>query len=542
MQVNQLESWTALRRDAGRLSKVRTETLFELEPARLSFLALEAAGVYADFSKNRIDKSALGNLLALAEQQNLTPAIRAMFIGESVNTTENRPALHTLLRASSADRDDPIQRERLEQIGAVRSRMLTLAERLRSGDCHGHGGAVIRDVVNIGIGGSHLGPQLVCEALQFEKSPDINVHFVSNVDGVDIDRIISNLNPETTLFVVASKSFTTAETLLNAHTASNWITAHFDDRAAVRAHFVALTAKPDRALAFGIDGEKVFPMWDWVGGRYSLWSAIGLAIAISIGSDGFEQLLAGANAMDGHFRNASLQENIPVMLALIGIWNTNFLDYDTLAVVPYDDRLPRLPEYLQQLEMESNGKRVSSAAEPVTFDTAPILWGGVGTNAQHAFFQHLHQGTRRTAVDFIVALKNGRSPRAHQDMLVANCIAQAEGLMRGRGNAAADGAMASTAEGVLELHRACPGNRPSTMLVVDELNPRTLGALLALYEHKTYVQAVIWGINPFDQWGVEIGKHLADSILEDLRGSGSARHDPSTEAMIARYKRAQGTP
>jgi len=537
MQVDNLPSWRALQQHAARLGTVTTEALFGLEPDRLDYLAFEAAGIYVDLSKNRVDREAVRDLLALAADRDLAQAIGAMFDGESVNVTEDRPALHTLLRASLDSGEEPLRTGRLREIGAVKEKIRSLSRCIRAGQLLGFGGAVIRNVVNIGIGGSHLGPQLVCEALRYEQTSAVNVHFVSNVDGGDIDRVLAILDPETTLFIISSKSFTTTETLLNATTARNWIQTHFKNPAANLQHFAAVTARPDRAIEFGIDEDKLFPMWDWVGGRYSLWSAIGLSIAIAVGSDEFEQLLAGAHAMDEHFRTAAPASNVPVMLALIGIWNSNFLKHDTLAIVPYDDRLTHLPEYLQQLEMESNGKRVTLGGLPVNYDTAPIIWGGVGTNVQHAFFQLLHQGTRNSAIDFIVSMTNSRSDRAHQDMLIANCIAQAEGLMLGRNGSAPAGAAGNTGTLGLGPHRACPGNRPSTMIVLDELGPRTFGALLALYEHKTYVQAVLWNINPFDQWGVEIGKQLADSILQEFRENQSARHDPSTNALIARYRK-----
>ncbi len=536
MKVNDLGSWRALEQDADRLRDERIETQFELDAARLDYLCLEAAGIYLDLSKHLVDRPVVAKLLNLARERKLGRAIDAIFAGEPVNLTEDRPALHTLLRASDSDTTDPAQARRASQIANVRRKMNDFAARINDGDLTGHDGATIRDVVNIGIGGSYLGPQLVCDALRYDRNPDINVHFVSNVDGGDLDGVLASLAPESTYFVVASKSFTTAETLLNARSASAWIQKRFNDPNATRAHFAAVTAAPDRAVEFGVDPDNVFPMWDWVGGRYSLWSAIGLPIAAGIGADGFGRLLAGARSMDEHFRTVAPERNLPVMLALIGIWNNNFLGCGTLAVAPYDDRLQRLPEYLQQLEMESNGKRITLDNEEAEYATAPVLWGGVGTNAQHAFFQQLHQGNRRTATDFILFLTHQRAPRAHHDMLIANCIGQAEGLMRGRLRARLTDIESPNAAVDLPAHRETPGNRPSTMIVAETLTPETLGALLALYEHKTFVQGVIWDIDSFDQWGVELGKNLANSILTELREASPASHDASTSALLERYR------
>ena len=338
---------------------------------------------------------------------------------------------------------------------------------------------------------------------------------------------------------MASKSFGTAETLLNARSANAWIADHCKNPDATRSHFAAVTSNPARAVAFGIDPKNIFPMWDWVGGRYSLWSAIGLPISIAIGSDGFNRLLAGAYAMDRHFRTSEFAANIPVMLALVGIWNTNFIGCETHAVIPYDDRLRFLPAYLQQLEMESNGKRITLNNTSTEYATVPTVWGGVGTNAQHAFFQQMHQGTRSTSTDFILALTHQRSSQLHHDMLVANCLAQAEGLMRGRLRATLGDIENPTAQIDLPAHRETPGNRPSTTIITDSLTPESLGAMLALFEHKTYVQGVIWDINPFDQWGVELGKFLADSIVAEISGTGSSLRDPSTNALLARYMKVR---
>tara|TARA_R110002096_G_scaffold270343_3_gene464247 strand:+ start:2351 stop:3955 length:1605 start_codon:yes stop_codon:yes gene_type:complete len=534
MRLNELPAWKALHDDAARLRERRTDSLFAEDPGRLSWLALDAAGLHVDLSKNPLDRAALDKLLALATERRLAAGIAALFAGEHVNVTEDRPALHTLLRTPAGAPVDAALADRHADVLRVRQQIATLAGSIISGELRGFSGKPVRDVVNIGIGGSHLGPQVVCEALRARCNTNIGVHFVSNVDGGDIETVLARLDPATTLFIVASKSFTTAETLLNARTARTWLSQSAPDAKSIAPQFVAVTSQPARATEFGVAETNIFPMWDWVGGRYSLWSAIGLSIAIATGVDGFDGLLAGAHAMDEHFRTTSAATNIPVMLGLTAIWNNNFIGCDSLAIVPYDDRLQRLTEYLQQLEMESNGKRVSSDGTDVSVDTSPVLWGGVGTNVQHAFFQQLHQGTRRTAIDFLVALTNPVANRDHQDMLVANCFAQAEGLMSGRAGAAADGS------DPLAAHRACPGNRPNTMIVCEALTPESLGALLAMYEHKTYTQAVIWGINPFDQWGVELGKGLADSILAEFRRGSAASHDPSTADLITRYLRTRG--
>ena len=535
MRVNHLESWRALERDAKRLCRKRIEAQFELDPKRLDYLCLDAAGIYVDLSKHLVDRQVIANLLNLAQERKLGRAIEAIFTGELVNLTENRPALHTLLRASDIDPTDPVQTRRASQVAGVRREMNDFSARITNGDLTGHGGSTIRDVVNIGIGGSYLGPQLVCDALRYDHT-GVGIHFVSNVDGGDLDRVLTSLDAASTYFIVASKSFATAETLLNASSARTWIQERFNDPSATRAHFAAVTAMPDRAVEFGIDRDNIFPMWDWVGGRYSLWSAIGLPITVAIGADGFGRLLRGAESMDQHFRTAALERNLPVMLALIGIWNNNFLGYETLAIAPYDDRLQKLPEYLQQLEMESNGKRITLDNEVAEYVTAPVLWGGVGTNAQHAFFQQLHQGNRLTATDFILVLSHQRATRDHHDMLVANCVAQAEGLMRGRLRTHLTDIENPNPTVNLPAHRETPGNRPNTMIVTDALTPESLGALLTLYEHKTYVQGVMWDIDSFDQWGVELGKSLAVSILTELGEASTGPHDASTSALLARYR------
>jgi glucose-6-phosphate isomerase len=519
-----------LHEHATRLKQQRIRALFESESRRLQDMTFTAAGVTLDVSKNLLDRAALGLLVELAETAGVASATAAMVRGEAVNFTEMRPALHTALRqqkfAPTAE-----QSPYSDEVAAVEQQLAQFVDDVHQRRRTGYTGAAFTDVVNIGIGGSHLGPQLACDALRYAANSHLNVHFLANVDGGEFDRVVASLNPATTLFIVASKSFATVETRLNANSARAWLMARQPDVAAIAQHFIAVSANPERAVEFGIAVENVFPMWDWVGGRYSMWSAIGLPIALKFGMPVLQELRAGAADMDSHFSSAALGANLPVLLALTGIWNTNFLGAETVAVIPYDDRLRFLPDYLQQLEMESNGKRVTRQNCIVEHHSAPITWGGLGTNAQHAFFQLLHQGTRLVPVDFIIALSHPAARPEHHDMLVANCIAQAEGLMNGSMLDARDAA----------IHRQTPGNRPSTMLSMDTLTPSVLGALIALYEHKTFVQSVIWDINAFDQWGVELGKHLASAVLAEFSGAAASEpHDPSTAALIRRYRDLHG--
>jgi glucose-6-phosphate isomerase len=524
-------SWRARRIDAE----------FAHDPGRAAAFSREGAGLRLDFGKNRLDEEVLRLLIEFAEAQELGQRTADMFGGAPINRTEQRAVLHVALRAR---RDSELMNEGARiapQIEDVRRRMRELVAAVHAGDWTGATGARITDVVNLGIGGSHLGPLLACEALRDERLGQVAVHFVSNVDGGDIAGTLAGLDPARTLFIVASKSFTTPETMLNARTAEAWLRAQLP-AAGLAAHFIAISARPDRAEAFGIPAAQVLPIWDWVGGRYSLWSAIGLPIAFAIGMDRFEHLLAGAEAMDRHFRAADWRDNLPVLLALVGYWNSTLLGAESFAVVPYEERLAQLPAYLQQLEMESNGKRVTLTNDAVQTHTAPVLWGGLGTNVQHAFFQLLHQGTRLVPVDFILPLRNPHSPPGHHDMLVANCLAQAEALMNGRRVASVEDGSAP-ADIDLALHRATPGNQPSNLLLFDALTPHTLGALLALYEHKTFVQGVLWEINSFDQWGVELGKELAQTILDELAaGHAGEHHDGSTRAAMARYLLARDAP
>jgi glucose-6-phosphate isomerase len=528
MKADLDEHTSKLRHHAGNVADARIAGFFETEPDRLQRTTLSAAGIHLDLSKNLLALPTLDALAEMADAAGVAAATNAMFSGALINHTEQRAALHTALRNPDTPGDEsPSPKAR--EVGDVRQRMALLVDHILTGQRRGYSGETFTDVVNIGIGGSHLGPQLACDALRYEGQAGLTAHFLANVDGGEFERIVHRLNPATTLFVVASKSFATVETRLNARSAKTWLAQWRAEPAAIAHHFIAVTANVDKAEQFGIASENIFPIWDWVGGRYSMWSAIGVPIALCRGMDVFRDLLAGAHAMDKHFLSSPMRANLPVMMAMCGIWNTNFLGAESYAVIPYDDRLRYLPDYLQQLEMESNGKSVSIGNAGLTHHSAPVTWGGLGTNAQHAFFQLLHQGTRLIPIDFIVALQHPCAPRQHHDMLVANCIAQAEGLMNGS-NSALENAPS------IDPHRQTPGNRPSSFISVDSLDAHTLGALIAMYEHKTFVQSLVWDINAFDQWGVELGKHLANSILDEFAGAPPTRpHDPSTAALLERY-------
>jgi glucose-6-phosphate isomerase len=531
MQTALRPLWTRLEQHAETLKAQPILGLFDLEPDRLARLRLEAAGLTLDLSKQLLDRQALALLQDLAAAAGLAGAISAMFAGEVINHSETRAVLHTALRAGPQGRAVVDGTPVANAVETVLERMAKLVAAVHAGQWTGHSGARITDVVNIGIGGSHLGPQLACDALRYQSATQLRVHFLANVDAGEFDRVVQPLDAATTLFVITSKSFTTVETRLNAMSARAWLATRFADPMAIAKHFVAVSAAPARAVEFGIAADNVYPLWDWVGGRYSLWSAVGLPIALALGMDGFRALLHGARMLDEHFVTAPWPDNLPVMLALTGLWNSNFLGAQSAAVVPYDDRLRYLPDYLQQLEMESNGKRVNRDGAPLDYNSAPITWGGLGTNAQHAFFQLLHQGTRTVPIDFVACLTHPAVRREHHDMLLANCIAQAEGLMRGRSGERAD---------KLGRHRDIPGNRPNTLITMQALTPATLGALIALYEHKTYVQSVLLDINAFDQWGVELGKVLATSILDEFEQDQAADgHDPSTSAVISAYLAAR---
>jgi glucose-6-phosphate isomerase len=518
-------------------------SLFAADPQRFERMSVEAAGLFLDYSKNRLDGRTLELLVALARERGVEPLRDAMFAGEKINVTENRAVLHTALRAPRDARLVVDGQDVIKDVHEVLGRVKRFTDEVRSGAWLGHSGLPITDVVNIGIGGSDLGPKMACLALRHYAHPRLNLHFVSNVDGHDMDAALAKVKPETTLFIVASKTFTTAETMLNAQTARKWFVDQAPESALAR-HFVAVSTNTEAIKEFGIDPANMFPFWDWVGGRYSVWSAIGLPVALSVGFGYFSDFLAGAHAMDEHFRTAPLEENMPALLALVGFWNRQFLGCASVSIAPYHQDLNRFPAYLQQLDMESNGKRVTRSGDPVDTPTCPVIWGDVGTNGQHAYFQLLHQGTDVTPIDFIASLRPAHELHQHHAALLANCFAQSEAFMKGktldevRRDLQGQGLALAEVER-LAPHKTFPGNRPSNTILVEYLTPTSLGALIALYEHKTFVQGVLWDVNSFDQWGVELGKVLAKKIEAELTGEVQPElHDSSTNGLIARARAA----
>lgn len=518
-------------------------TLFSRQPDRFDRFSIESAGLLLDYSKNRLNETTMELLFQLARERGVEQKRDAMFAGEKINTTEHRAVLHAALRMPRNSRLVVDGQDVIQEVHAVLDHIKAFTDRVRSGQWTGCTGKPITDVVNIGIGGSDLGPEMACRALRAFCHPRLNMHFVSNVDGHDLDAVLSKVNPETALFVVASKTFTTRETMMNAQSAREWF---LDKRkeSELPKHFVAVSTNTDAIRAFGIDPENMFPFWDWVGGRYSIWSAIGLPLAIAIGFDRFSEFLGGGHAMDLHFRTSPLARNMPVIMGLIGVWYRNFFGSSSLSIAPYHQDLSQFPAYLQQLEMESNGKRVAHDGGSLSAPTCPIVWGDVGTNGQHAYFQLLHQGTDITPVDFIAALKPAHDLPGHHTVLLANCFAQSEAFMRGkteeevRADMRAQGLPDSEVEALVP-HRVFPGNRPSNTILMDTLSPATLGALIALYEHKVFVQGVVWGINSFDQWGVELGKVLAKNIESELLAAPRPEtHDSSTNRLIERARAA----
>ncbi|MGE0623567.1 MAG: glucose-6-phosphate isomerase [Pseudomonadales bacterium] len=479
---------------------------------------LEAAGLLADLSKQRLSDRVLDALLALAMEMRLPAAIEAQFSGEVVNRTEQRAALHTALRAPDSARPAMAR-----SAASVMEQVLALSDQVRQGIWRGYSGRAITDVVHIGIGGSHLGPELVVDALARPWHRGPRIHFVANIDASALNRAIAGLDPARTLFVIVSKSFSTLETRVNAESARDWFLERTGDPLAIERHFVAISTNLDAASAFGIPGQNVFPMWDWVGGRYSVWSPVGLPIALALGREGFLEFLAGGHAMDTHFRQAPFAENLPVLMALAGIWNYNFLGVTNQAILPYAERLRLLPDFLQQLIMESNGKSVRQDGTPLNVHSMPIVWGGRGTNGQHAFHQLLHQGTRSFAADFIV-VASGEPPEHHQRWLNANALAQSQAMLQGQQDP--------------DPHKQVAGGKPTTTLVLPALDPASLGALIALYEQVVFCQGIIWDINSFDQWGVELGKRLAVPIFEQLGGKSTLGQDVSTRALVDYLTRA----
>ena len=540
--VNRSEEWKALERHWQEMQPRQMRDMFEQDPQRFSRMSVRTCGMLLDYSKNRVSPETMRLLLRLAERADVAGWIGRMFEGERINTTEKRAVLHTALRNRSArpvwlDGEDV-----MPGVNAVLEQMAAFSQSVRSGDWQGYTGKAISDVVNIGIGGSNLGPLMVTEALAHYQSPQLRVHFVSNVDSTHLVETLKPLDPETTLFIVASKTFTTQETLSNARSAREWCLQAMRDPAAVARHFVAVSTNSEQVSAFGIDPRNMFVFWDWVGGRYSLWSAIGLPIALAVGMQRFYELLQGAHDMDQHFRQADLAQNMPVILALLGVWYHNFADVRSHAVLPYDQYLRQLPAYLQQADMESNGKGVTREGVAVDYTTGPVVWGAAGTDGQHAFYQLIHQGTQLISSDFIAFAQGHNELGDHQQKLLANFFAQTEALMKGRSAAEARLELQDSGLGQQEIeallpHKVFPGNRPTNSILIDRLTPRRLGSLIALYEHKIFVQGVIWRINSFDQWGVELGKQLAGVILDELTdGAEPQQHDASTSGLIEYYQ------
>jgi glucose-6-phosphate isomerase len=535
---NLTAAWRALQARAGETRSVSLRALRDAEPERANRFAREAAGLYLDFSRQRIDGDGLRLLGELADAANLRGRIEAMWAGEAINTTENRAVLHTALRVPAASADMPGGADIARQVLEERARMLDFAEQVRSGAVRGSGGAAFETVVNIGIGGSDLGPAMAVQALHPLTRGAPRVRFVSNVDGTDLANVLEQADPARTLFIVASKTFTTQETLANARTARAWLAERLGE-AAVPAHFAAVSTNAQAMDAFGVHPDYRFMMWDWVGGRYSMWSSIGVSLAIAIGREGFLQLLAGAHDMDQHFRSAPWERNLPALLGLLGVWNIDLLGLPTLAVLPYDGRLGRFPAYLQQLDMESNGKSVGFTGEPVAHGTAPVIWGEPGNNAQHSFFQMLHQGTPRAALDFLLPALSSCSNQPQAELAIANCLAQADAFAFGYSleQASSELAARKLAPGRIELlarHKVHAGNRPVTIIAFKRLDARTLGSLVALYEHKVFTQSVVWGINAFDQWGVELGKKMCEEYVPMLNTTSAAAVRPMLKPLIDR--------
>ncbi len=539
----QSAAWQRLRAHQKEITAVRLRALFADDPQRFEAFSLRLGDLTFDYSKHRATGETLRHLVALAEQADLSRWIERMFAGEKINLTEGRAVLHVALRAGAGrpilvDGDDVVPK-----VTAVLEQMRRFTTRLGEGEWTGQTGKRISDIVNIGIGGSDLGPLMVTEALRPYWQDGLRVQFVSNVDGTHIAEALRSVDAETVLFTVASKTFTTQETLANAHTARQWLLDAHGDEAAVAKHFVAMSTNAAAVSEFGIDTANMFELWDWVGGRYSLWSAIGLPIACVIGMDRFEELLAGAREADEHFRTAPLDENIPVIMALLGVWYHNFFGAESHAILPYDQSMHRFAAYFQQGDMESNGKRVDRDGRPIVdYTTGPVIWGEPGTNGQHAFYQLIHQGTRLIPADFIAPARSHNTLGNHHAMLMANFFAQTEALMRGKTEEEAAAELRDQGLDEVEVqrmvpHKVFPGNRPTSSFLFEKLTPHALGRLIALYEHKIFVQGIIWNINSFDQWGVELGKQLAQAILPELDGATEVTsHDTSTNGLINRYK------
>ena len=537
--LTQRPAWKALKAHHATIGDLHLRQLFADDPGRGERLAAEAGGIYLDYSKNRITDETMGLLIRLAEESGLREHIDAMFSGEPINQTEKRAVLHTALRAPETERVVVEGLDVVPEVHAVLNQMAAFSRRVRSGEWRGYTGKRVRNIVNIGIGGSDLGPVMAYEALRHYSQRDLTFRFVSNVDGTDFAEATVDLDPAETLFIICSKTFTTLETLTNAHTARAWSLRTLGDERAVARHFVAVSTHADGVSQFGIDTANMFGFWDWVGGRYSMDSAIGLSTMIAIGPENFRAMLAGFHAMDQHFRSAPFAQNLPVLMGMLTVWNTNFLDAQTVAVLPYDQYLNRFPAYLQQLTMESNGKQVTLDGTRVAYQTAPICWGEPGTNGQHSFYQLIHQGTRLIPCDFIGFCQSLNPIANHHDLLMSNLFAQTEALAFGK---TVDEVKAEGMPEWLAPHRVFEGNRPTNTILAERLTPETLGRLVSLYEHSVFTQGTVWGIDSFDQWGVELGKVLAQRTIPELesRDEPQLTHDSSTNALIRRYRRLKG--
>ena len=538
-----LPAWQALQMHQREMAGVHMRDLFARDLQRFERFSLRTGDILFDYSKNRVTQETMRLLFDLARQANLADKIEAMFTGQKYNNTENRAVLHIALRNRS---NRPILvdgQDVMPHVNAVLSKMRAFSEAVRSGTWKGYTGKPISDIVNIGIGGSDLGPKMVCEALKPYGKAGLHVHFCSNVDSTDLVETLRVVNPETVLFLVASKTFTTQETMANAHSARKWFLATAKDEAAIAKHFVAMSTNAQEVARFGIDTANMFEFWDWVGGRYSLWSAVGLSIALYLGMDHFEALLTGAHQVDEHFRNTPFEQNVPVVMGLLGLWYNDFFGAQSHAILPYDQYLMHFPAYFQQGDMESNGKSVTRNGAWVDYQTGPIIWGQPGTNGQHAFYQLIHQGTKLIPCDFLAAASSQNPLGEHHTLLLSNYFAQTEALMKGRppDEARAELVAAGYTGAVLETLVAAktfPGNRPTNSFLYPRLTPKILGSLIALYEHKIFTQGAIWDVNSFDQWGVELGKQLAKAILPELRGEEQVKsHDSSTNGLINYYKR-----
>ncbi|GET46623.1 glucose-6-phosphate isomerase [Capnocytophaga felis] len=529
------KTWAELKKHFESVKNVHTKTLFEKDPKRAEKFSIEWNDVFVDYSKNRIDEKTMELLLQLAEESQLKDAIEKYFAGDHINATENRAVLHTALRADENSTVLVDGKNVLPEIKEVKQKIKLFSEEIISGTRKGFTGKTFTDVVNIGIGGSDLGPAMVTEALKFYKN-HLNVHFVSNVDGDHVMETIKHLNPETTLFVIVSKTFTTQETLTNALTIKDWFLKSASEKDIAK-HFVAVSTNLKKIDEFGIDSDNVFPMWDWVGGRFSLWSAVGLSIALSVGYENFDKLLKGANQMDKHFRTAEFKNNIPVVIALLSVWYNNFYGAESQAIIPYTQYLHRLSAYLQQGIMESNGKQIDRGGKPVNYQTGTIIWGEPGTNSQHAFFQLIHQGTKLIPTDFIGYKHSLYGDTNHHNKLMANFFAQTEALLKGKTEAEVRAEMGEKVNEALIPFKVFEGNRPTTTFLIEKLTPESLGALIAMYEHKIFVEGVLWDIFSYDQWGVELGKQLANNILKDIESAEISKHDSSTTGLLKRFKK-----